>query len=656
MDFGTLRINNFLTINSAVIDLNNRGLLLIQGANDDDTSAGSNGAGKSSIPDCLCWVAFGVTARGVTGDAVVNRKAKKDTVGSFTATEGDMEYTVTRYRKHATGKNALTVSQREISTGVQTDLTRGTDKETQEVVVSLLGCSLDVFQGAIYAGQERMPDLPGMTDKNLKALLEEASGTEILSEAYAEARQRLLGVKSRVEGALTRVKEERSRYELLSGTATTPGELQELQEKQKAHNDGRKGRATAHLENIKPITEQQEARQKLIDERDEPGVKDQIEKIKAELASHTSKGEELGRLHGVVAAAQRAHDLANGAGTTVATSIRQVKTSIEQVDKLIGTPCGECGKEYCAHDLAGALKARNDKFEELKTGVPTIQANIKSTKEALDAAIKAYDDFKATLPDVSSQTHKLSELNLVLQSCNVVRANIVADNHNIETHRANAKAELTGLNPWDKAVEVKVEEIAKCAASIEHLEKTLDGAEDELALYEEATKVYGPGGVRAQILDMITPFLNEQTRDYLGTLSDGNIHAIWSTLTTTSKGELREKFNIEVTHDLGGDSFASLSGGEKRKVRLATFMAMQDLVASRATKPLNLFVADEIDHALDDAGLERLMGILERKARERGTVLVISHNDIADWIPNNITVRKAGGSSSVDGMAATGSY
>ena len=85
-------------------------------------------------------------------------------------------------------------------------------------------------------------------------------------------------------------------------------------------------------------------------------------------------------------------------------------------------------------------------------------------------------------------------------------------------------------------------------------------------------------------------------------------------------------------------------------------MAMQDLVASRATKPLNLFIADEIDHALDDAGLERLMGLLERKARERGTVLVISHNDIADWIPNNVVVRKSGGSSTIDGMTATGSY
>lgn len=656
MNFGTLTINNFLTMSSAVIDLNNRGVLLVQGVNDDDTSAGSNGAGKSTIPDALCWASFGVTARGVSGDAVVNRKAKKDTVCSFTAIEGDFEYTITRYRKHSTGKNSLTVSQRELSTGRTLDMTKGTDKETQEVVISVLGCSLDVFQGAIYAGQERMPDLPGMTDKQLKGLLEEASGTEILSEAYAEARQRLLGVKTRVEGAVTRLKEERARHVTLGGTLTDRGELGELSDKQTAHNAGRKDRALAHLENVKPIQEQNILRTKQLDSLNEAAALEEQEAINKELASHSSKGEELGRLHGEVTRAQRAADIASQNGTNVAVNIRNAKGELEGVDNLVGTPCGSCGKEYCAHDLEGASKARRAKIDELTAGIPAIQAAIAETKAALVTAQKNFDDFKLTIPDVSAKTKRLSEIAETLRHVSTLKGNIETDSRNIEAHRANAKLELTAANPWDKAVEVKLEEISKCETAITAMEKVVDGAEDELALYEEAVKVFGPGGVRAQILDMITPFLNEQTREYLGSLSDGNIHATWSTLTKTAKGELREKFNIEVTHDLGGESFAALSGGEKRKVRLAVFMAMQDLVASRATKPLNLFIADEIDHALDDAGLERLMGLLERKARERGTVLVISHNDIADWIPNNVVVRKSGGSSTIDGMTATGSY
>jgi DNA repair exonuclease SbcCD ATPase subunit len=61
-------------------------------------------------------------------------------------------------------------------------------------------------------------------------------------------------------------------------------------------------------------------------------------------------------------------------------------------------------------------------------------------------------------------------------------------------------------------------------------------------------------------------------------------------------------------------------------------------------------VGDEIDDALDPSGLERLMTILERKAREKGTVIVISHNELRDWIDNVTVVRKpAGKSSTVEG-------
>ncbi|HBS6576380.1 TPA: exonuclease, partial [Klebsiella pneumoniae] len=81
-----------------------------------------------------------------------------------------------------------------------------------------------------------------------------------------------------------------------------------------------------------------------------------------------------------------------------------------------------------------------------------------------------------------------------------------------------------------------------------------------------------------------------------------------------------------------------LSGGEKRKVRLACALALQDMVANRASKSIQLFIGDEIDDALDSAGLERLMGILEAKARERGTVMIVSHKEMKSWFRETVTL------------------
>lgn len=106
-------------------------------------------------------------------------------------------------------------------------------------------------------------------------------------------------------------------------------------------------------------------------------------------------------------------------------------------------------------------------------------------------------------------------------------------------------------------------------------------AQIEVEMSAAVVSVYAPAGVRAVVLDEVTPFLNQQTAKYLGTLSDGNIDANWSTLVRNAKGELREKFTIEVANSKGGKAFKLLSGGEKRKVRIATAMALQDLVATR---------------------------------------------------------------------------
>ena len=45
------------------------------------------------------------------------------------------------------------------------------------------------------------------------------------------------------------------------------------------------------------------------------------------------------------------------------------------------------------------------------------------------------------------------------------------------------------------------------------------------------------------------------------------------------------------------------------------------------------------------------MSILDEKARTKGTVLVISHNDLADWINQVVTIQKENGQSTMKGGA-----
>lgn len=622
---------------------------MIQGVNNDDPSTESNGAGKSSIVDALCWGLYGTTARGVSGDAVVNKTAKKNCCVRIFIEDGGEQFVVERYRKDAKHKNQLFVWKRDPDpANAALDLSKGTDRETQEVLTKIIGCSLDVFMAAVYAGQERMPDLPGMTDKQLKMLIEEAAGVEVLAEAYAKARDRYNKQSANIEAL------NMTRTQAINLDMRLRAELSNLETEADDFEVGRRQRAKDELAKTLPLQKEIAEAESALATWDETAIREELAVCGAKLTAQKEQEVEYGRLSAEVSSLS---EKVAGLRSTLLLKKRdleQMEKGLRNIEAMIGKPCGECGKTYCEHDLEDAKKARLDAIEALRASMVPMAHELKAAQEALAVAQETASTFKAGMTDVSAVAKRQIELTGLLNTIAATQARITTKKGQIDNIKAAASAKLTEINPWTKAIESKKAEIKSNQDTLATIESRLEKATEEAALLADAVQVFGPAGVRAHILDTVTPYLNERTQEYLGALADGNIHAVWATLTKTAKGDLKEKFSIEVTNDKGAESFAGLSGGEKRKVRLATALALQDMVASRATKPIDLFVGDEIDDALDEAGLERLMTVLDRKAKERGTVLVISHNSLGDWIPNVITVTKTGGFATVSGAVERG--
>lgn len=647
MNVLSVETENFLTIKSAYIELNKRGLLLIQGVNDDDTSASSNGAGKSSIVDAISWCGFGETAREVSGDAVVNRKVGKDCKVVMIIEDDDAQYRIERYRKHSAHKNALYVFKMEAGSP-DINMTKGTDKETQLMLEKIIGCTLPVFVGAIYSGQEKMPDLPGMTDKQLKLLIEEAAGVEELGEAYLEARKRSATVDAEVAAAGANIKSLESRI------AAMRTELTNAQEQHKLFEDGRKDRAREELKRVPPYQTIKAGSESQLAKIDIPALearKTALEKDVADSENQERKYRELD------AKRRESEQKLTRFKTTVGhlkKTLDQQEEHLQHVHARVGSPCGECGKLLEESDIQNAKALREASVVSAKRTLMEAATGMKAAVSELAEREKELKEYAATMTDLSASVKEMSAIQASLNAAVASQNLIVNCDRDIAAIKRVAQERLAETNPWTKAVEMKTEDISKSEVALITAQGVFDALEEKRELYSDAVRVFGPAGVRAHILDTVTPFLNERTSEYLGVLADGNISAIWSTLTKTAKGEIREKFNIEVTNAKGGDSFKALSGGEKRKVRLAAAMALQDMVASRATKPINLFLADEIDDALDGPGLERLMTVLDKKAKERGTVLVISHNSLTDWIDSVITVTKKDGSSVVAGATRNG--
>lgn len=645
MKITELQIENFLAISEATVRLDDRGLVLIQGDNRDDSSAVSNGAGKSTIPDALDWVLFGETARGEKGDAVVNNAVGKGTRVSAYIVDGDESYLIQRHRKHKTGKNALHV--RRIMPKLA-DLTKGTDKLTQEVVNQIVGCSHEVFRAAVYAGQEQMPDLPAMTDKQLKELIEEAAGITLLERAYDIARERHTAQKRQVEA--TERELELVGIEL-RGVQT---QLADAKESHLRWQGERKARCEELVIEAKEYLRQHKQHATALEETDSrETMTARVTELQAQLDAVAGEKVRLDELRLEEMKAQRAFERAKASYDAKYREVVKARDQYDHVEDHVGKPCGECGKLYKTADLAEAKRLAGERVRALVAEAKSLKIASDDALQSVQNASQKRADYERAMTDVSatSRALRVAESNLE-QRDHLEHARDQAK-LNADRRVEKLKVEKAAVNPYDAKIEELRQRREELDAKETKIADRLIEAQRLLAVAREAAKVYSPAGVRAHILDTVTPFLNERTAQYLGALSDGNLSANWSTISLTAKGEARERFAIDVVSLRDAKTFKGLSGGQKRKVRLACAMALQDLVASRATKPISLWCGDEIDDALDTAGLERLMTILDSKARERGTVLVISHSDLRDWIGQVITVVREGGVSFIaDGVSA----
>ncbi|HBU8866952.1 TPA: AAA family ATPase [Klebsiella pneumoniae] len=637
MKFLTLEVENFMALANAKVELDQRGLVLIQGVNAGDSSAASNGAGKSTLMNSLMWCIYGETSHGVKGDDVLSTDHEKNCRVKVTIEDEGKRYAIIRHRKHKEFKNRLIVR------GEDGDMTKGKDSLTQEFVERLIGASKEVFMASIYASQEAMPDLPGMSDKNLKTIVEEAAGVDRLTKAYAIARERANAAAARMETTKTKMDA------CLSLVESAQNELESAKTSSEAWERDRSERldvARADLVGAEVTLTEVEMELRSLPEQISD-TENAIGKEREKLASKEEHDAKLVKVRGAITDIRASIRITENIQKEAMQRARAFKVKAEEVNTKVGEPCPTCGKAYCVEDLS---TVKESFVEQARSEISQAQASATSVakyQEHLEKALKIESALVASTPDASAIISRIERLTKELGTLRHREKEVVA----VEALVARARSEVDRItketNPFLAVIKRHEESLAANKSNYGVLKTELKNIQEQALLLDKARQVYSPAGVRSHILTSVTPFLNAQTAEYLNTLSDGNIVAEWSTMESTKKGEWRDKFNISVRKIGASKTFQTLSGGEKRKVRIACSLALQDLVASRASKNIELFIGDEIDDALDTAGLERLMGILEAKARERGTVMIISHKEMKSWFRETITVEVKEGRSYV---------
>lgn len=607
MKLTTLKIQNFLSIYKATLNLADKGLVSIEGVNGDSTGGDSNGSGKSGVINSILYCVTGNYGKAGSADDVVNSSIGKDCMVETVWDDGARAYSIIRYRKHSKHKNAVKVSVLERPTpesGITgwKDITKAGAQAVQEQIYQIIGANEMVFRASCFSQQEDAVDIPGMTDKELKELLEAVLPLEDTGEYHPKA------VKQRQEQSAVIDAIKRKLWEVEHLITHSKAEL-------KASLDARLN-----------YTNEVDAKNASI----EKAIK--AKKLAYGVALTTAN---VGTIPDELAALKKKElEVADANTGKAEVELRFVENEVNTLkDKLLNQKnrCGECGQE---------IRTSTDYVEKIKRQLSRANARLETTRRDFERISR-----NATLlSSIRAAIGKLERSLLEAKRNGEAAAHLKAEISLLERSKVTA-----GENPHEAAVTRHRDALKAAMGRKKDLEASLKEATDKLELFKAVELTFSPKGLRYHILENVAPRLTEATNKYLHTLTDGAISAVWSTVSRTGAGEFREKFSIEARMD-GRSKFALLSGGEKRKVRLACFFALQDLIASQATKHIDIWIADEIDHALDPAGMERLMGLLNEKALTKSTILVISHNQLGEWISNSAVVTRKDGVSTISGI------
>lgn len=679
-----LTIQNFLSIRSITLELNNRGLVLIKGKNMDNEAIDNNGSGKSSIIEALVYSLYGRTIRGLKGDSVVHNIPKKNTKIFLDLVDdnGD-KYRIARYRKHSVNKNKSFL----FKNGV--DITPKSESDFNDYVADLLQMDYLTFTSSLLYTAESFK-FTSATDSEMKATFDKMLGLDVFSKCLEITKLRLKEVESDLSTTEWKIDDRKKKIDDLSEQITEAEELaehHETKQKEKADNLAetleeledelaeQKGDLSDLEEALKiagaekdKAEKQLSSKRKSLKEVDElksalQDIKDDIADTERKIKNHKSS----------IKNTESDIDTYNQRIERCDKKIADLQSKKSKLDEEIGQPCPTCGQPMTAESIEPAKAEYDEQIQEQEDSkkkysdkvsvavgeITETENRISELQEELEPLMEDKTQFEELIDKSKHLIDEKSKCEEEVQECQrkyyKAESNVKVKTSEIrQTEKSieQTKSSIDGLssesNPYLAMIEKYRKEQDSCIEEIKELEDSIADKLDEKQCLLFWQQAYSNQGIKSLILDDITPFLNRRVNKYLTKLAAGHIEVKFNTQTTLKSGETREKFSIEINNVDGGSEYIANSAGEKKRVDLAINLALSDLVAARSNKSLNIAIYDEVFDGLDESGIESVIELFNDLSNEKSSIFVISHNPhLQSVFSNVITVVKKNGYSTL---------
>lgn len=667
---------NFLSLGNISVNIQDRGLTIIDGVNEDSSNFDNNGSGKSSIVEAIVYSLFGKTIRGISDDTLVNREIGKKMEVSIDLEVDGKEYRITRRRKYSSKNN--------IELWVEgKDATPYSEKELNAEVERILGMSYKVFTSSIVFSDKSIK-FAMSTNSELKDIFEDILNLDFLTECYEVAKNRISLSENKLQ-ALSAKKidietnlksleefqeqalEEYNREienrnnsiadlkELIEETKTSVGEVKDeikLEEDTLEVEKTKLKELTSQLQQTTPVfTEEfeEEKYRKIIED---------CRKVVEELEEQRNEKKLL-------------ESAIKNKINKKKVEKQELKEDIDNSPKL-GDICKYCGNIITGDNLKSChskeklLKEIDRELSNLEKDYQVQITYLEEWDKKLEEAYGELNNAKKTKKEAYEKYSEKKEQFLRDNSDKALRKSIENQEYEVNCVQKGLTKKVAQLSTLEERYKLKEQELKNLenyepknnsnmyTPRIEEKKSNLETVNKNIAietkLLEELSfwKIaYGNQGIKSFLMEDIVPYLNTRVNKYLKHLSEDTFIEFTTTKLLKS-GNTKDTFTVTIWKEDKPVEYSLFSGGEKKRLDIAIILGIQDLIATRNNRNINVAFLDEVFDALDVTGVESIIQVLQELMKERESIFVITHNpELKSFFSNVITVIKENGISSL---------
>lgn len=678
-----IRIKDFLSIESAELDLSEHKLCVVDGFNKDEGGK-SNGSGKTAFLEAIRWAVLGDP--GINRDTPIRHGAEAATVTLELEFRGHT-FTLQRERKKRELFNFW------IDEDCMTEGLTATDSQKKfeehfdidpEVFLTLFVVDGNTIQSFCnYTSSERISivnkyfrndrwevylDRASRIVDQLERehqLVSAARDSELRSSLTVEDQDKIfkqiIGKKSLLEQEYYPFRKELSEYLKESAKHSSESQahrqylevIRSLQAKIKDCEDDIKETTTklnqtkTQIETLQSNQEELKRVSALIVQEEKKG-KALLEEIKALQQEATRLHGENGKLVEYLRILEESSDskrceICGGKITSVSEKIKQKKSEIDK----IGIKSSKVRSNIDQLELQ--LNRSNDHLSGLK-----------KKGEALTAQIRFGEEQKALGSELTRKLHDLKNKLVKVQGelayklKNPVKGPTwsgipkppVFRGRTYEMDELNREIEVLVSDIRSLEDQVKRSEQAK--ERIKQLDTDLGTISTKLEVYRFWEKAFGKYGIPIRVLDNFLPMVQERTNQYLGELNSVFRVALETKVPRKKEDGFKEKMEILIKNTVTGSNFTlrSNSRGEVKAIATVLFLAFNSIVRDREGFDFNVLLLDEVFDGLDRVSRGMVFNLISRLTGFQ--ILATSHyQDVNDKFHSKLLCTKERGATVV---------